>query len=623
MRILWSLAVLAVLANGAAAQTTSIEGRVVARDTGQGLASTNVELRRVDGPQTTNVYAPGQTLAITGDSVMIASGARPSGGTAPVSAQSRVVQTAADGTFSIDNVQPGEYRLYATRSTGYVPAEYGQRAATTAGVPFTLAPGARMTGISLVMTPTATINGRVLDEGGEPSGYAHVQALKATYRNGRRTLTVVQMVQADERGIYRLFWLPPGDYYVAARPLDLRRSSEMMRIPPPSRFGTYEQQKRPTVTVINSTRLLNNGDIAEGQNVAIYHPGTPDERKAVAITVMAGQNIQGLDIDVSDSLVRTRRLRGRAINGSTGQPVLRGSLQIVPREPPAILVIPSGQITNGAFDIGGALPGGNYLVAEGDGLSGLLSFDVNDSDLNDVTVTLWPPLEISGQVRTTNASSNGDDPNIRRIAVNLRRNPAVNGLRDPSPGMRLIVNQTNGASVVTSAVPNSNVTSRDGTFTLNGVGPGDYAVDLTLPANTYIESMQFGSRDVLRSGLRIDGVATPTKLDIVIGTRGGTMSGTVVDARNAPVPHATVVAVPDSARDRTDLYKSVTADASGRFDVRGLAPGDYEFLALEQLEPGAWQSAEALRAEDGRGRRMRITEGATMAGDLRLIPAQR
>ena len=49
----------------------------------------------------------------------------------------------------------------------------------------------------------------------------------------------------------------------------------------------------------------------------------------------------------------------------------------------------------------------------------------------------------------------------------------------------------------------------------------------------------------------------------------------------------------------------------------------FEFLAFEQLEQGAWQSAEAMRAEDGRGRRVRITEGATMAGDLRLIPAQR
>lgn len=620
MRALWSLLLLTVLTSGAAAQTTSIEGRVVARDSGQGIANANVELR-LAGPSGQSDEA----LALTLENLSRA--ARTSGGTASIAPQSRVVQTGADGAFAINNVAPGRYRLYATRSNGYVPAEYGQRSPTGTGVPFIVSSGTTMTGVSLVMTPTATINGRVLDEGGEPSGYAHVQALKATYRNGRRTLTVVQLVQADDRGVYRLFWLPPGEYYVAAKPLDLRRSSEMMRIPPPSRFGTYEQQMRPTVTAINSTRVLNNGEIAEAQYVPIYHPGTRDERAATAVSVIAGQNIQGLDIDVSDSLVPTRRLRGRAINASTGQPVSRGNLQILPREAPAILLISSGAISNGTFEIGGALPGANYLVAEGDGLSGLLTFDATDGDLDNVTLTMWPSVQISGQVRSSDPPSNGDDAILRSIAVNLRRNPAINGLPELSPAMRRVDVVSGGTALigtsVTTTISNlSNVTSRDGTFTLYGLGPGDYAVDLTLPANAYIESMQFGARDVLRNGLRIDGTPTQARLDIVIGTRGGTMSGRVDDARNSPVAHAIVVAVPDNSRERIDLFKTVTTDASGRFEIRGLAPGDYEFLAFEQLEQGAWQSAEAMRAEDGRGRRVRITEGATMAGDLRVIPTR-
>ena len=636
MKVLWSLALLTALANGAAAQqTTSIAGRVVARDSGQGIANVHVELRRDVGPTTLDTSPSGPSVQIAADGAVtvgnvMLGGARAAGGTAPVSSQSKVVQTAADGTFAIDNVAPGQYRLYATRSNGYVPAEYGQRSPTGTGVPFTVSPGTNMTGISLVMTPTATINGRVLDESGEPSGYAHVQALKATYRQGRRTLTVVQLVQADDRGVYRLFWLPPGEYYVAAKPLDLRRSSEMMRIPPPSRFGTYEQQMRPTVTAINETRVLSNGDTAEAQYVPIYHPGTRDDRRATAISVTAGQNLQGLDIDVRDSLVPTRRLRGRVVNGLTGQPVLRGNLQVIPREAPAILLIPTGTITNGAFDIGGALPGASYLVADGDSGSGLFAFEITDNDLNDLTITVWPPVAIPGQVRSSNPPSNGDDPSVRGIAVSLRRHPAVNGLRDAGQTLSAVMAVREGITVsvregttVVGTSATSNVTSRDGAFTLSGVSPGDYSVDLRLPVNAYVESMQFGSRDVLRNGLRIDGPSAQTRLDIVIGTRGGIMSGSVVDARNSPVAHAIVVAVPDSGRERTDLFKSVTADASGRFEIRGLAPGDYEFLGFEQLEQGAWQSAEAMRAEEGRGRRVRIAEGATMAGDARVIPAPR
>ena len=618
MRAIWSLVLLSVLASGAAAQTASIEGRVVARDSGQGIANASVELRLAEVPGQTDVdflAASLEGLSRVG---------RTSGGTPSVARQSRTVQTSADGTFAISNVAPGRYRLYATRSNGYVPAQYGQRSPTGTGVPFTVSSGTNITGVSLVMTPTATINGRVLDEGGEPSGYAHVQALKSTYRNGRRTLTVVQLVQADDRGVYRLFWLPPGEYYVAAKPLDLRRSSEMMRIPPPSRFGTYEQQMRPTVTAINSTRVLNNGDIAEAQYVPIYYPGTREERLATAISVVAGLCVQGLDIDVSDSLVPTRRLRGRAINGLTGQPVSRGNLQIIPREAPAILLIPSSTISNGSFEIVGALPGANYLVAEGDGLSGLLTFDAADSDLENVTLTMWPPVQIAGQVRSSDPSSSGSDSSVRSIAVNLRRSPAINALPELSPAMRRVEVQSGGTALIGGAVTTtanvSNVTSGDGTFNLYGLGPGDYAVDVVLPANAYIESIQLGSRDVLRNGLRVDGTPTQARLDIVIGTRGGTMSGTVGDDRNSPVAHAIVVAVPDNNRERIDLFKTATTDASGRFEIRGLAPGDYEFLAFEQLEQGAWQSAEAMRAEEGRGRRARITEGATMAGDLRVIP---
>jgi hypothetical protein len=366
--------------------------------------------------------------------------------------------------------------------------------------------------------------------------------------------------------------------------------------------------------------MSNGGEIAEAQYVPTYYPGTRDERRATPIAVSAGQNLQGLDIDVSGSLVATRRLRGRVVHGLTGQPVPRGNLQIIPRDAPAILLIPGGTITNGTFDVGGALPGANYLVADGNGLSGLFAFDAGDSDLNDITVTLWPPVQISGQVRRSNATDSGDDLSLRGIAVTVRRSPAVNGLRDSAPAIRPIELQV--GDTIFTAGDLSNLTAPDGTFTLLGLGPGDYAVDVRLPPDAYVESMQFGSRDVLRNGLRVDGPPPQARLDIVIGTRGGTMTGAVLDTRGAPAPDATVVALPD-VRDRVDLFKTVTADESGRFEIRGLAPGDYEFLAVEQLEQGAWQSADEMREAEGRGRRVRITEGATIGGDLQLIPAAR
>jgi hypothetical protein len=468
-----------------------------------------------------------------------------------------------------------------------------------------------MTSVSLVMTPAATINGRILDEG-EPSGYAHVQALRATWRDGRRQLTVAQLVQADERGVYRLFWLPPGEYVVAARPLDLRRSSEMMHIPPPSRFGDYEQQMRPTVTAINATRVTPNGEVIESQYVPIYYPGTRDESLAQPITVSAGQHLQGLDIDVAESLVRTRRVRGQVIDGTTGLPVTRASLEIIPRDAPAILLVSGGSTSaDGRFDLGGAWPGPNYLVVNGG--AALVPFEVADADVNGLTVTLWPPVSIPGLIRT--AAGDADPGVVSGITISLRRMPAVNGVRDPGPVVTPI-SASGAAAVRYSAAP---ISDADGRFTLSGIRQGDYAIVASLRGDAYIESAQFGGRDVLRRPLRIDGPAQG-RLEIVIGTDGASVGGTIVDGRAGSVAGATVVLVPDQGRERTDLFKSATTDALGRFELRGVAPGDYELFAWDHMPPGAWMDPEVLRMEEGRGRRIRAAAGARITGEYRLIP---
>ena len=94
----------------------------------------------------------------------------------------------------IENIPPGEYRLYATRTGGYVPGEYGQRTPTGRGISFELGAGEKKTDIQLSLTPTGSISGRVYDRDGEPAGRATVQALRPYYRDGRRALTIVQSV---------------------------------------------------------------------------------------------------------------------------------------------------------------------------------------------------------------------------------------------------------------------------------------------------------------------------------------------------------------------------------------------------------------------------------------------
>src|SRR5205085_75774 len=88
-----------------------------------------------------------------------------------------------------------------------------------------------MQGISLVMTPEGTITGRVVDANGDPLSRASVQALKVAYQFNGRALVTVESVPSDDNGNYRLFWLPPGQYYISATPADDRLRTLPVMLP--------------------------------------------------------------------------------------------------------------------------------------------------------------------------------------------------------------------------------------------------------------------------------------------------------------------------------------------------------------------------------------------------------
>jgi protocatechuate 3,4-dioxygenase beta subunit len=121
--------------------------------------------------------------------------------------------TGSDGRFVFPAIPPGQYRLTAKRN-GYADTEYGRRGANGSGSSITVAAGANLKDVNLTMIAYGAISGRISDGDGEPVVGAVVVALRYTYSNGRRTLTEVKAVETNDRGEYRLFWLPPGKYYI-------------------------------------------------------------------------------------------------------------------------------------------------------------------------------------------------------------------------------------------------------------------------------------------------------------------------------------------------------------------------------------------------------------------------
>jgi hypothetical protein len=301
-------------------------------------------------------------------------------------------------------------------------------------------------------------------------------------------------------------------------------------------------------------------------------------------------------------LIRPHHIRGRVIDRTTGQPVSQASLNAIPRTTDPYFTI-SGSRTDaqGLFDLAG-VPAGSYQIfitryGEGvKGLNGVVSIDVAERDIENFSIIIGPDFTLSGRF-----VMEGGSRSYPRIG-SLTRDPQVVGMN------------TVGFNYNPPA-------AADGSFTLDGVAPGDFRVTIQrMPPDTYVKSIRLGNADVLNDGLHLTGPPQAI-LEIVIGANAGKIEGSVVNAQQQPLANRTVVLVPDlRLRQRTDLYKVVPTDSTGHFRMLGLTPGEYKLFAWENVEQGAWQDPAFIGAFESAGRPIHIYEGTSENLQLPVIP---
>jgi protocatechuate 3,4-dioxygenase beta subunit len=587
------LIALAALVSGVQAQpqraSASIEGIVVKLGTGEPLAGASVQLK---------IESPDEQLQ-----------------SSELRARAQFHRTATSdgsGRFIFENAAAGQYRLIATyEGGGYVPVEYGQRSPTGQGIPFEIAAGQKMTGIQLAMSPTGSISGRVYDRNGEPLGKAQVLALRPVYKNGRRTMTIVQSVESDDRGEYRLYWLAPGRYFVGARP-DVAEppanigppsfyNTGAVRVTPPARFGTFEQATNPVV----HKRRSKNGDVVEEMYLPVYYPNTIDMHAAAPVSVAGGATTAGVDIATAAGLITPHHIRGRVFDPA-GQPVGATQITAIPRTADPYFAAPRAQsAADGTFDIAGVAPGSYRIFAssasESRSLNGIGTVEVAEKDVQNIPIGMTSSFKLSGRfvMDGSTRSGNNSQTSFPRLG-SLLRDPEVLGLF--------------------SGFPSFNLADADGSFTIDGIVPGDFRLTFRLAPENYVKSMRTGNADVLNDGLHISG-PPDTMLEVVLGGNAGRIEGSVVNTRNEPLSNRTVVLVPDiRLRQRSDLYRVVSTDNAGRFRMQGITPGDYKLFAWENVETGAWQAPEFIQAYENAGRAIRINEGSNESLQLPVIP---
>ena len=121
-----------------------------------------------------------------------------------------------EGRFQLPNLPQGDWRVTVAKG-GYFTWQPGQKRPFDPPPPIRLARGQRVS-TDVHLSRGGVITGRVSDDAGEPLAGLRVRVYRAKMVNGYRRLEDVGGAadQTDDTGAYRIFGLPPGDYYVAA-----------------------------------------------------------------------------------------------------------------------------------------------------------------------------------------------------------------------------------------------------------------------------------------------------------------------------------------------------------------------------------------------------------------------
>jgi protocatechuate 3,4-dioxygenase beta subunit len=441
--------------------------------------------------------------------------------------------TDEEGRFKLSNLPAGRYRVDSYTPTLVSPSS---KPNAPTGTEVILADGEEVEGIDLDLARGGVVTGRVVDGDGKPVVNLQIMLLAegddddesgAVYNvsnsgNGR----------TDDRGIYRIYGVAPGRYFVWAG-----QNPNFRSVSPPRSEPAYP---------------------------LTYYPGVGDKSLAKPVEIKADGESAGIDF----ALARRKKaftVRGRVI-GENDKPVPN-------------LMIGYGQVRSGSSYFGGINTSGNRSDNDGnftitsvvperygffafpDRDSGLFSdvsqVEITDSDVAGIEIRVHRGLSIQGTVIVE--GSNDPELNSKLSSLAL----AVYALWEPD-----VLMAPSGGQIRVGV---------DGSFVVNGLRPGKVNIVLQHPGRKTFSINRVEVDGVSYSdGVQIEVGQNLSGVKVVLAHAAFVISG-VIQVEGVEVPADTgfwiTVRRPGTVAGAT---MPVRADARRRFRIEGLPAGEYD-----------------------------------------------
>ena len=601
-----------------------VSGTLIAAQAGQTPAR---DPRAADESPSTGVLAGVVIAADTGQPVP---GVRVSL-SATTTPLTRAATTDAQGRFTFDALPAASYRLTASRA-GYVDSIWGQKQPGSGrpGTALQLRDTQQIKDLSLPLAKGGVVTGVVLDEFGLPSAATAVRVYRSAFRNGERALQQAGTGQTDDRGIYRVYGLVPGEYVVIATPRvpSPAMAAEMVRMEAERAAMAGERYALVVERIAGLERVLERGGPAAAEPTSgyapVYYPGTLTASAATRLMVGVSEEKSGIDFALQ--VVPLSRITGIVTGISPLPPTLTVYLtehgpitgigsktaRVGPDGRFTITAVPPGQYS---LTVRAALRAAVAAAAAPAGQANVMRVEAQPSQwmwaqtdlsvggqpLDDVALVLAPGMSVSGTVAFRgNAPPPADLSRVRLSFLPIGSSPSAAEMELGSGSARI---------------------DAQGRFTAVGLMPGRYRVTASAVPGWTLSSVSAQGRDALDFPLEVTPGDDVSGLMATFSDRQTTLGGTLQTADGSPAPDYTVVLFASDSRFWTPFSRRIHAarpSSDGRYSFSSLPAGEYRLAAVVDPEPGQWFDPEFLRALVGASTSITIADGDARTQDLRI-----
>ena len=579
---------------------------------------------------------------------------------APDSPYDRAVLTDDAGRFVVGGLAAGNYTVISTKN-GYLTGFVGGTRPGRGPVKMIAAAAGKPTEILIRMSRAGVVTGMVRDDNGLPVPNARINLSQFRVTAGQREIVSVNGGTTDDRGVYRIFGLQPGNYLVSATTntvlADLRQLTN-------DDWQAAQNDARQPPGARGSGAAM----AADGRPVGyspVYYPGTPNVAEATPVTVAAAQEVQAIDFALR--LVPTARIDGMTVAATDGRPVSGVTMMVFSGDNTVTGTVAA--ITtraDGTFSTQYLPPGRYTLQAR----ATAVTRDMQEAATRQFVIaqeTYWqaaavgaplppPPPPPPPPVPPNTTSSPRPalfaehvvdvyGENITGLQLVLQEGATVSGRTvftgapHPPDPQQVRVSLTPAVSSRLS-LGNAGAVAKPGQpFVLNGVGPGKYRFTgqviggqapqssttglPSMPISTWtLRSAMLNGRDVQDFPLEVTAGTSVTDVVLTFTDRMAELSGSITDAAGQPNLDLLVLLLPADRVYWTSTtgrrFRNATApNADGTYRFSNLPAGEYLLVAVSDPDPVDLADRALLEQLAAGALKVTIAEGERKVQNIR------